>query len=280
MRYFEKLPVVSYNGQEARNILARARFSPQTRANKGTFYPYTMSETDRPDILSHKYYDNADYAWLVWMSNDVVDPYYDLNIPDPDMLAVIEKKYGSLEVAKRKIKHYVTNWVGDTQILTISQFNALAPALKQYYAPVLNNQMAVDHYARKKKDLYLATNRIVTLEVSNATGSFTLGEEVAVNSSNYGFVISSNTTHVNVNHVTGQFQAGNMVTGKESGKTASVVSSVVVVNNIPDPETPYWKAVSFFEYEMDQNQLKRNIKLIDNRYKINVENELKRAMSK
>ena len=36
---------------------------------------YTLDEGDKPESVAYYYYDNPEYAWLVLMANDIVDPY-------------------------------------------------------------------------------------------------------------------------------------------------------------------------------------------------------------
>jgi hypothetical protein len=45
-----------------------------------------------------------------------------------------------------------------------------------------------------------------------------------------------------------------------------------------DTDNAYWDAVSFFDYEIEENQKKREVLLVDSRYKSQVEQELKRVL--
>lgn len=278
MNYFDKIPTISYNGYDAKNLLVRAKLSDRTKANKTTFYPYTMDESDRVDLLSDNYYDNPGYTWLIWFANEIVDPYYDMPLSYDDFGNYIITKYGSIESAQRKIKHYRSNWYSDETRLTPTQFSGLTPAFQKYYQPIVNTDYVPTAYIRKKEDLIVNTNRVVTLSVSNATGTFTIGEEVKVNGNNYGFVTFANTTAVTCQHITGQFAASNVITGQESGITATVTASANVITTIAALEPTYWTAVSFYDYEEELNANKKEIVLLDVRYKNQAEAELKKAM--
>lgn len=42
-----------------------------------TLQKYSISGSDRPEIVSYKLYDTVDYAWVLLLVNDIVDPFND-----------------------------------------------------------------------------------------------------------------------------------------------------------------------------------------------------------
>ena len=276
MNYFDKIPTITYNGYDAKNILVRTRLSDRTKSAKTAFYPYTMDESDRIDILSDNYYDNPGYTWLIWMTNETVDPYYDMPLSYDDFTKFIISKYGSVESALRKIKYYRVNWYGDETRLTPQQYNALNPSFQKYFEAVVDINYRPTAYVRKQEDAIVTTNRIVSLSITNTSGEFTVGEEIAVNDDNYATVTFANTSAITCQHVTGAFAIGNTITGKESGATATVSTSAVMATTIAETDSLYWEPVSFYQYEEELNASKKEIKLLDVRYKNQVESELKR----
>lgn len=282
MNYFDKLPSIVYDGHTVKNLMARAKLADSTKSNRMAFYPYTIdSAVDRVDVLSNNYYDSPGYAWLIWMANEVVDPYYDLPMSEDDFFNFILKKYGTLEKALRKVKCYRSNWyVNAEQRLTIAEYNGLAPAFRKYYEPiVLTDDYNIHSYRRRQEDTILSTNRVVTINLSTSTGSFNIGEEVAVNGTNYGFCTFSNSSVVSVHHVTGAFNVGNVIIGKESGATGTVASSTIISQTLASLESQFWTQVTYFEYEQEMNEMKKEIQLLDVRYKAQAEADLKRIMS-
>lgn len=276
MNYFDKIPTITYKGYDAKNLLVRARLSDRTKSNKIAFYPYTMDESDRIDMLSYNYYDNPGYSWLIWFANDIVDPYYGMPLPYEDFTNFIISKYGSVEQAMRKIKYYRINWYGDPTRLTPTEYSLLNPDHQKYYEPIVDINYTPLSYVRKQEDGIATTNRIVTMSVENTTGEFKVGEEIATGNT-YAFVTFANSTAVTCQHVTGAFATGNVILGKESGATATVLSSSVVSTTIADTEYQFWEAVSFYQYEEEVNASKKEIKLLDVRYKNQADAELKRV---
>lgn len=279
MNYFDKIPTITYDGKLCKNLLARARLSDETRKNQSIFYPYTMSEADRIDILSNDYYEDPGYTWLIWMTNNVVDPYFDLPLNTDDFNNMISVKYGSYATAARNIKFYRNNWSDNTHVtISITEFNNLNPPFKKYYQPVVDNDLKTTGYIRKRYDDVVTTNQIITLAVINSDG-FIVGEEINVDSENYGFITHIDGNNITVNSTTGTFATSNAVTGITSN-SSTVISEVNIIHQtIAFTEALYWHPVSFLEYEQDLNEQKKAIYLLDPRYISQADNDLRRVMS-
>lgn len=278
MNYFDKLPTITYNNNLVKNLVARARLSNNVRNNKLAFYPYTMDAEDRIDNLSNLYYEDPGYSWLIWLTNDIVDPYFDVPLGDHDFNDHIAAKYGSFDLAARKIKLYRNNWYDNTDVsITTSQFNSLANGTQKYYEPVLDNVLNVAKYVRKRHDDTVATNKIQSVTISSVTGTFTVGEEVKTNGTNYAFVTYVGATSITVQHTTGTLSG--TITGQESGATATVGTVTTLTQPISAVDAPFWSPVTFLEYEQDLNEAKKVIQLLDVRYTAQAVNDLKRVMN-
>ncbi len=278
MNYFDKLPNITYSGFDAKNLLARSKLSDATKNTRTVFYPYTMEEADRADIVSNLYYGNPGYSWLVWFANDVVDPYYDMPLEYNDFTKFIVSKYGSLERANRKIKYYRNNWADEADSISVTEYNALNPNYQKYYEPEVNMDYTPIAYRRVKDDTIVSTNRMITCLIQNVNGEFTVGEEIKVNSNNYAFVTFANTTAMTVQHVTGTIANTNVVVGQESGATATIQQSNTVYETLASTEPTFWSPVSYYQYEDELNSAKKEIVLLDVRYRSQAEEELKRTM--
>lgn len=280
MNYFNKLPLITYNNNVAVNILARAKLDNNIKGDRSTLLPYSLEDGDRMDTISQAYYGNPGYTWLIWFSNETVDPYYDMPLSQIDLQEYIITKYGSLEQAMRKIAFYRTNGKEDDRKITPAQFNSFVNGEQKYWTPELDYLLNVSGYTRNKDEQTLNTNRIASLTVTNTQGQFKIGEEVQETGNIYGFCTFANSSNITVQHVNGNYSSNNVVvTGKESGATATIVSSNnAVTTTLAFDDATYWRPVSFFEYETEQNELKREILLLDSQYRNQVEQSLKRAM--
>ena len=70
-KYFSNLPIVTYNNRTARNILARGIILDIHRKDSTVFYPYTIKEGERMDVLSYKYYSDSFYDWLIYLTTNI-----------------------------------------------------------------------------------------------------------------------------------------------------------------------------------------------------------------
>ena len=284
-KYFDTFPIAQYNGQYCRSITSRAALTRAVAKNTSVFYPYQIQESERPDTLAHLYYDDPVLEWLLFFSNDIVDPHYGWYLNDEQFNNYIVSKYGSLANAQQKTYRFEVSWLNDSSKKTVAEYNLLtsvAPInLKQYWAPVVDEFDNVVYYARKQADRYVTTNKIQQLTVTNATG-FEQGEIVYQTS---GSVVSAsaeielivNNTLI-VKHVYGTFTSPTTLTGQDSG-TSSLVSSVTTLQqNIPAAEEVYWTGVSIYDYELALNEQRKSIRVIDRAFADNARNSLKAVM--
>lgn len=105
--YFANLPIVKYRQAYVRNIIMRAAFIRQVMNQHLVFYPHVILEGQTPEMIAHDYYGSCDYDFIVWMSNDIIDPYYEWPLTTDQFDSYIKKKYGNFETAVETIRHYV-----------------------------------------------------------------------------------------------------------------------------------------------------------------------------
>lgn len=280
MNYFNKLPTINYNGFAAKNLLARAVISDTTKNNDTVFYPYTIQEDDgRIDNISQNYYDSPGYTWLIWHTNNIIDPYYGTPLTDQDLYWFIDSKYGSFSDAERKIAFYRSNWESDSRILTQEQFDALQDSEKKYWDPRLDLNLQVSGYDRKAETRIVNTNKILYIEFELTSGpGFSLDEKVFHDTSTWGWSTTTDTNAVMLQHINGEFSVGDTIEGETSG-TVATITTVSVISQTSAAENPlYWEAVSYAQFEQEENEKKRDIRLLDNRYKSQIETDLKRVM--
>lgn len=272
MNFFNKIPNIVYDGYPAKNILARAQISEQTRNNRLAYYPYTMKEEDRPDIISHHYYGDSKYLWVVWMSNDLVDPYFDVPLNTEEFNDFIIDKYGSIAKAKDTIKYYRNNWEDYTDKITPAEYNILPDSYKKYYGPVVDNYYEVMFYSRNRYDDIVTTNEMLLITLESDV-DYAKDDRFQVDANHYGYVVSSTGNTVIIQHVTGNLAISDTVDGIE------ITDVSVLSQTIAYTDAPYWKQVSCYDYEDELNEAKKHIRLIDVRFKDTMESELKRVLT-
>jgi hypothetical protein len=109
---FRPYPTISYRipGTRKRilttDITRRFSVANFVRNNKVTFDEYYVQDGERPDIIAHGYYDDSSLDWLVLLTNEIHDPYYEWPLSYEQFNAYLRQKYGSVEYAMRTTHHY------------------------------------------------------------------------------------------------------------------------------------------------------------------------------
>lgn len=264
-RYFTRFPLVDYNGVPAKNILARVDFTDQTKKDIYANFDYVLQEgTSRQDILSFNYYNSAQYDWLINLTNNVVDPYHDYYMSASDFKNYINGKYDSISSARTKILFYRNDWAPDESLISETVYENLQPNIKKYWKPKLNNTNQIVGYERVKEDWTVSTNRIVQLTVNVDISEYNIGDIILQENTDAEGTLVTKDVDANVlivQHISGAFVE----------ETTGIVGVEILKENIPVTEESFWAAVDAYEYEEEQNELKRYISLIKAGYLPDIE---------
>lgn len=314
--FFKKFPLVSYNNETAVNLMKRIKLTDEVKQLYRTFYDWKLEDGDVIPNLAYNYYNYSELDWLIYLANDVNDPYHDVGTAtDEDFEALIRKKYGSKERALRTIVHYRNNWRKDDSILPTSGYEALSATYnndgtnpdeignrRKYWKPRVS-YIGIVGYERNDIDYTISTNRIETYDITDASGTFTDGEVVqsTSNSEVRATISTSNSSNMIIKHIFGSFCANTDFTieGKDSRVTATVTAfspgadiatlnslsiqtvpnqGPVLYNIIPRVEAIYYEPVTAYDLEFEQNEAKRNIYLIEKSYVNQIMNDLTEVM--
>ena len=88
------------------NLMIRSKLKDTVEDDVTVYYPYTIPEGMRPDVLASKYYGDTIYTWTIFLVNNIVDPYWEWPLSYKDFREYIVDKYGSVETAQSQIHHY------------------------------------------------------------------------------------------------------------------------------------------------------------------------------
>ena len=91
--YFSNFPKIKYDGHVVRNIMLRVRILDNVRNDPFAFLPYTIKEGERPEDIANLYYGSTEYLWLVFLSNKIIDPYFEWPLSESEMFQSLAKKY-------------------------------------------------------------------------------------------------------------------------------------------------------------------------------------------
>jgi hypothetical protein len=132
--FFDTFPKVRYdinrrklsNFDTITNITFRVGIIKSVLNNTSSYFKYTVTDQDRPEILADKIYGNPEAYWIILYANDMYDPQYDWPLNYLNFNGYIVSKYGSAEWAKTNIHHYekvIERTVGDTTTVTRLEIN-------------------------------------------------------------------------------------------------------------------------------------------------------------
>ncbi len=277
-RYFDRFPIVDYDGDIAKNILARVDFTEKTKRDIYSTFEFTLEEGfERPDLLSYNYYGSSKFDWMIYLTNNIVDPYYDYYKSAEDFKSYMETKYGSNSNARSITLFYRLNWHEDERTITVQQYEALVADetanARKYWKPKLTNTGAVIGYERIKEDWTVSTNKVLSLSLTVSPSGFAVGDRVTQTSTEaYATVdyIDLENNTLTVKHVNGTFT----VNEAEGIKEITVISQ-----NIPEAEAEYWYAVNAYEDEKETNELKRNVFVLKSSYLAETEKQFIQQLS-
>jgi len=282
-RYFSKFPKINYSNNYVVDITRRVVISDTVSSNPYAFYPYDISDNERADQFSYRYYNDQYKSWLLYITNKITDPYYEWYLTDEQFVEFIEKKYGSIYTAQQKVKYYKNNWENVENIST-SYFDALPDALKYYWEPVYTdsyNIYSISGYKRRQINLNTTTNKVVSYAVSNT--SFIVDEicKIIYNTTQvgYGQFASAANNQIYLQHLSGSFYSNVVGTcyvyGTESGVNTVFTSKTSVSNNISELELSYWTPVTYYDYEYNKNDYNKSIRVIDSKFAQQASDNLK-----
>jgi len=136
MALYENYPTINYNGFVVKDITIKLGVLDHLKNVVSVYENYIIENGDTPEIVAHKFYDDAELHWIILMMNDIIDPLFDWPLDIKAFDAYVTANYGAGN--EHKPHHYEDN------------------GLVIYYVPPdINNP-----YVNLPANLTLVTNRM------------------------------------------------------------------------------------------------------------------------
>lgn len=213
-KYFNYFPTTFYSSNNSTlglnvvtNLISRFSFESKLKENTAAFYKYQIQESDTPEIIASKYYDNSERHWIVLLFNDIIDPQWDWPLKQNDLIKYIDEKYAANGAANSTVQSGIA-W-------------ALSENNVQAYFKVITT-----------------TGDNNTIDVTKLEVDFNTYVNLAATTTNY--------------------------------TTANNESVTVAITK---------ETKSYYTYEVEQNETKREINLLKKEFVPAVEKEFKRVIS-
>jgi hypothetical protein len=117
--YFSLFPTIFYdavgNGDDkiVTHLLKRVAVHSKASESVALFDTYDVRNGETPEMIAHKYYDDAEYHWVILLVNNITDRYHQWPMNTRQFLAHLAERYDNVDA----VHHYEINQVsGDTSV--------------------------------------------------------------------------------------------------------------------------------------------------------------------
>jgi len=101
MSYFDRFPLMAYDmkgNQQYKllpNILRRVKLRTGIRSGSFLFDNYDVKDGERPEDVAYKWFGDPELHWIILMTNNITDRYYQWPLSQPQFQEHITDKYGA-----------------------------------------------------------------------------------------------------------------------------------------------------------------------------------------
>lgn len=283
-RFFDKFPLVQYTINKqlfseydiATNLLFRIGIIKEVMENNiNAYYFYAVLDGERPEIIAEKVYGDAEAHWIILYANNIYDPYYDWPMDSRTFDKYITDKYGSIAWAQTNYHHYekvITRENPAAQVTVVTSFEVNDKKLT-------NDVLSIIDY-----EINYNIGEPVFIGASYGDNTYS-GTVMAWSNSN-GYIVLANTT--------GAAKSYEFLIGANSAANGTVISTTVpsvpmdAYNTLVDTtdyasyevggstvrEIISRNRVTYYDYELELNESKRLIKIIQPQYYNQIVSEL------
>lgn len=101
-KYFKNYPKELYSLEDrpvaldaVTNICTRFSFEKEFKDNTSVYYEYQIQEGESAELIAHKLYGSPEMHWVIFMLNDIIDPYYDWPMNNNIFKQFLNNKYAT-----------------------------------------------------------------------------------------------------------------------------------------------------------------------------------------
>ena len=101
MSYFAKFPLFTYDIKGDKNrkllpdILRRIKLRATVRSGAMLFDKYDVKENEKPEDVAYKWFGDAELHWVILMTNNITDRYYQWPMNQVQFAEFLTDKYGA-----------------------------------------------------------------------------------------------------------------------------------------------------------------------------------------
>ena len=151
------------------NLISRFSFEKSCKDSTAVSYEYDIQDSDTPEIIADKFYDDSERHWIVLMFNDITDPQFDWPMDYKTLISFIDEKYK----ASANVGQSGSNW---------AKSNTHSYYKKETRTTISTNTITVNkievdantyaNVASSSSTVTLADGYVITIAVSKESQSY------------------------------------------------------------------------------------------------------------
>ena len=160
MAYFGRFPMMAYDVKGDANykllpdILRRVKIRSNIQLGTFMFDNYDVKDGEKPEDVAFKWFGDAEYHWVILMTNNVTDRYYQWPLSQPQFQEHLTDKYGLANIDA--VHHYEkTTDSGRTSSNGPNDYSHLVECNSDDGDPVIISNR---QYEQRKQDEYRQIN--------------------------------------------------------------------------------------------------------------------------
>jgi hypothetical protein len=218
--FFNNFPLTFYSSSAnnatsvdtVTNITTRIGFEASLKENSAAFYPYFIKDSDTPEIIAAKMYNNPERHWIVLLFNDIMDPQYDWPLAYQEFLSYVDEKYSGPSYANNTTSGAGISW------------------------------------ARSESNIHSYYKIVSRTSVRKTPDSRTITEKIQLDANTYANVVTSTASYT--------------------------LSNGDIINETVEKQTK-----TYYQYEEDLNDSKREIKILKPEFVSTIMSEFKELVN-
>ena len=269
--YFSAFPQITYANNLCLDISVRVGLFQQPKQASFSS-PSQIPLGARADTIAGSVYQDPTFDWVMYLTNNIVDPYVGWPLSQTDFYNYIVTKYGSVANAEQYILYWRTSWPIDNNMkYPPNWYNAQPEVIRKYFQPTFGARNEILYYTQQRLDWRVSTNAIEnwTIEMDSGNTAYNEGDFLSVVTANgqvgSAQVLSANLTNVIVNQPNGNTSPALAVTdfSNSSISNSVIVSTKIIEQAISLTEIVYWEPVTAYVWEHENNTYRQFINLLD-----------------
>ena len=238
MSYFKHYPTTKYAGYDILDLTRRVKLENIVGSGALDYMSYTVAEGEKPEDVAFYYYDDPSLAWLVLLSNDIVDAFTEWPKSEANLQRHIQTKYASQAGATGQA---VTDWTKNETITS----------------NIIHYQSQFDEDIRINRASFVAYGNSWTHPIDKMV----VGEEYTINE--IGDVAIS--TWQAITGAQNIFE-GQTFIAQQSGENVLFSDTTSVTGSSATNPAREFYPVRAYDYEFNLNEERRDIQLINKGY--------------